>query len=191
MIGLKSESFSKLDHTISSDLVIFFLIVGLLLITLIAYLVSWKYPVANEVIIPVYAVYVTLFCLPTWIEKPREARFITKGTLAQTITFVYIMNTFLIYFFTSHYTISVCGRSLLTINSLNMSIRKWAAGDTPLWPPLFNFLILTLFFEVHCYNLHSEKVKLFLEKEAVREKERQTHTILHNIPTNVLVLRDF
>lgn len=133
---------------------------------------SKKYSVANEFVIPIYGVYVTLFCMPTWIEKPRTAVFIAHNTLAQTVTFVYIMDSFLIYFFTSHYMVSLAGRSLLTINLLNMSLRKWASGDTPLVPPLFNFFILILFFEVHSYNLNVEKVKLFLEKEASKQKER-------------------
>ena len=155
------------------------------------YLISRKYSVATEFAIPIFGVFVTLFCLPTWIEKPRAAKFIAHNTLAQTVTFVYIMNSFLVYFFTSHYMISLAGRSLLTINLLNMSLRKWASGDTELVPPLYNFILLILFHEVHCYNLNVEKVKLFLEKEANKMKERQKHVILQNMPTNVLVLSDF
>ena len=147
-------------------MVIFFLIAGLLVITLICYLVSCKYLVAAEFIIPAYGIYLTLFCLPSWIEKPLEAKFFKGDTLAQTITFIFILNFFLVFFSTSHYSISFLGRAFLIANSFNLSLRKWASGDSDLIPPLFNFFMVTLFMEVHSYVLNLEKVKLFLEKEA-------------------------
>jgi hypothetical protein len=92
---------------------------------------------------------------------------VIKGdSLAQTISFVIILNFFLVFFSTSHYSISFCGRALLIANAFNLSLRKWASGDSQLVPPLFNFFMTAIFMEVHSYNLNLEKVKLFLEKEA-------------------------
>jgi hypothetical protein len=110
--------------------------------------------VAAEFIIPAYGIYVTLFCLPSWIEKPLEAKFFKGDTLAQTITFIFILNFFLVFFSTSHYSISFLGRAFLIANSFNLSLRKWASGDSDLITPLFNFFMVTLFMEVHSYVLN-------------------------------------
>jgi hypothetical protein len=141
-------------------------------------------------VIPAYGVFVCLFCLPTWIEDYRKPKFIAGATLLQANNFVYILNGVLIFFYCSHYSISTAGRQLLTLNNLNMAFKRWTSGDSPLLPVLYNFFLCTVFFEIHCYNMNREKVKLFLKKEKCKQKERQKQAILQNIPTNVLVLRD-
>ena len=55
---------------------------------------------------------------------------------------------------------------------------------------MFNFVMILAFFEAHCYIMNEEKVKLFLAKDLSERQERQTHSILHNAPTNVMVISD-
>jgi hypothetical protein len=71
----------------------------------------------------------------------------------------------LIYFFTSQYTVSLAGRTLLYVNNLNMAFRRWTSGGAGLLPVLFNFFLTMTFYEVHCYLMNEEKVKLFLAKD--------------------------
>jgi hypothetical protein len=79
---------------------------------------------------------------------------------------------------------------LLIINEFSLSFRQWYSGVLPLLPLIFIFVICTIFFEAHCYHVNKEKVKLFLEMETSKRQEKQTYAILHNIPTNVIVLYD-
>lgn len=164
-ISLKFHEFSELRQKISPSLVFFFLILGVIVCSIIGFLVSKKYSVAIEYVIPAYGVFVCLFCLPTWIEDYRKPKFIAGATLLQANNFVYILNGVLIFFYCSHYSISTAGRQLLTLNNLNMAFKRWTSGDAQLLPVLYNFFLCTVFFEIHCYNMNREKVKLFLKKE--------------------------
>jgi hypothetical protein len=96
----------------------------------------------------------------------------------------------LIFFFTSHYSVSVAGRSVLILNCLNISFRRWLAGDSLLLPVLFNWVTTTCLLEGYNYSIHKNKVDLFLDKEMNRKQEEQFKTILHHIPTNVMVICD-
>ena len=44
--------------------------------------------------------------------------------------------------------------------------------------------------EGYIYTVNKNKVDLFLDKERIRKQEEQFKTILHNIPTNVMVIHD-
>jgi hypothetical protein len=131
-----------------------------------------------------------MFCFPAWIESPTKPIIIAGQTLLQTNGFIYILNSALVFFFSSHYAWSFGFRLLLIINNFNMVIRRWTARDAELLPILYNYILVYTFYEFHSYNLNVEKVKLFLEKEASKQKEQQKHTILHNMPTNVIVFHE-
>lgn len=187
-ISLKHGEFKQIKNQISPNLVYFFLTVGLPVIALPIFLIAKKFSVAVELFIPFYALYVTLFLVPTWSKHPLEPHLIQKTSLLQANNFVYILNGLLIFFFSSHYTIALAARSVLTVNNLNMSFRRWLAGDSTLLPVLFNFFTCTILFEGHAYNLNKQKVELFLEKEKIKKQEEQTQKILQHIPTNVLMI---
>lgn len=80
----------------------------------------------------------------------------------------------LIFFFSSHYMIALAGRSILTVNNLNMSFRRWLSGDSTLLPVLFNFCTTTMLLEGFAYVSNRQKVELFLEKEKIKKQEEQT-----------------
>ena len=101
-----------------------------------------------------------------------------------------MLNTLLIYFFSSHYTISLAARAVLTANNFNMGFRRWLAREVLLMPMLFNLFTTTILYEAHAYNLNKQKVELFLEKEKIKRQEEQTQKILQQIPTNVMVISD-
>ena len=144
------------------------------MIALPTFLIARKYTVAVELFIPIYAIYLTLFLLPTWTKHPELPHMIQKASLLQANNFTYILNLCLICFFSSHYTIALASRSILTMNNLNMSFRRWLAGDSTLLPVLFNFFTTMILFEGHAYNLNKQKVELFLEKEKAKKQEEQT-----------------
>ena len=125
-----------------------------------------------------FCVYVSLFCLPTWIESYRKPVFMSDKTLHAMQNFVYINEGILIYFFTSSYAVSLASRQLLAITNINMAIKRWVAGDAQLLPLAYVFVLCQVFFEIHSYNSNAEKVKLFLEKEKCKDKERQKQAIL-------------
>ena len=72
---------------------------------------------------------------------------------------MYIIDGVLIYFYCSHYAISMAGRQLLTLNNCNMAVKRWSSGDIELMPVLFSLVLCQVFFEAHSYNMNKEKVK--------------------------------
>ena len=68
-VSLKNNKFHQIKQHMTLSLVFFFLNIGILFIGLAAFVLSKKYSVAIEFIIPVYGLYVCLFCLPTFIES--------------------------------------------------------------------------------------------------------------------------
>ena len=77
-LSLKGGDFKVMKESISPNLVYFFLGLGLIIVSLPFYLIAKKKPLAIELIIPCYSIYVTLFLLPTWIESPRTPSIIAK-----------------------------------------------------------------------------------------------------------------
>jgi len=124
---------------------------------------------AIELIIPVFCIYVTIVVLPTWYEKPDKQKLIKGLTLLLGGNFTYIMNLITLFFFNSHYTISVASRSILTINCLNMVFRRWMARESTLLPMLFNFFSTTGVIEFFALKMNTQMVELFLEKEMVKK----------------------
>jgi uncharacterized membrane protein len=64
---LKNGEFKTIKKKITTDLVFFFLLSGLIVTVMSIFLVSKKFPIATELVVPVYCFLVCLFCLPTWI----------------------------------------------------------------------------------------------------------------------------
>ena len=111
-------------------------------------------------------------------------------TVSDANNFTYICDMILLFFFSSHYAISVAGRLILTVCCLNMTFRRWLSGDSTLPPMLFNWFTTISLLECFSYKQNERMVQLFLEKEMVKKQEEQFKTILHNIPTNVIVVCD-
>ena len=133
-IALKSGDFKVMKTSVSPNLVYFFLALGLIIVSLPFYLIAKKKPQAIEFIIPSYAIYATLFLLPTWIESPRSPTLIAKSSLLQANHFLYICHMINALFFSSHYSVSCAARALLCANNFNMSLRRFLTGDSELLP---------------------------------------------------------
>jgi hypothetical protein len=157
--------------TVSPNLVYFFLTLGLVIISFPLYYIGKKYSFAIELIIPIYAIIYIICLLPVWYENPRSPKLIKKAALLQANNFSYICNMILIFFFTSHYFISLAGRSVLILSCLNISFRRWLAGDSFLLPVLFNWVTTTCLLEGYSYSIQKFKVDLFIDKEMIRKQE--------------------
>jgi predicted Kef-type K+ transport protein len=173
-VSMKNGEFKTLKSIITPNQVYFFLTIGMPVIGLPVFLIARKYSMAVEFFIPLYAIYLTFFLLPTWTKHPKLPHMIMKASLLQANNFTYILNLCLICFFSSNYIIALAWRSVLTMNNLNMSFRRWLAGDSTLLPVLFNFFTTMILLEGHAYNLNKQKVELFLEKEKIKMQEEQT-----------------
>jgi len=153
--------------------IVYFFSTGILMVVFAAFaLISKKWLLAIELIIPVYSILMTAFAAPTWYEDPFKPKLVKGATLLQYNNFIYIMNIFLTLFCTSNYSVSVAGRSILVVNNLNLTIRRYTAGDATLLPVLFNFFITITLMEAMCIYINREKVKLFLENERSKQKDR-------------------
>ena len=142
------------------------------MISIVCFLVSLRFSIAIDLLIPIYGCYVCVMLLPTWYENPLKQRFLTGQALMLTTIYVYIVNAVLICFFTSNHTLSLAGRAILTVNNLNMGFRRWRADGVPIVGVLMIFVVCCLFYEAHSYSLNQEKVQLYLEKELSRKQER-------------------
>ena len=160
------------------------------IVSLPLYLIGKKYSMAIELIIPIFVIFY-IFCLwPVWYENPWSPKLIANAALLQATNYSYIFNLILVFFFTSHYSISVAGRSIISLNCLNLSLRRWLSGTSDLLPVLFNWITTTSLVEAINYTVQRNKIDLFLDKEMIRKQEEQFKTILHHIPTNVMVIFD-
>ena len=79
------------------------------------------------------------------------------------------MNMILVFFFSSHFSVSLAARCVISFNCLNMSFRRWLSGDSLLLPVLFNWLTTTCLLEGYNYSVNEKKVNLFLDKEMIRK----------------------
>ena len=171
-------------------MVYFFISLSMCIVSLPLILIGKKYSMAIELIIPIFAIFY-IFCLwPVWYENLRRPKLITKASLLQASNFSYIFNLLLVVFFTSHYSISMAGRAIFNLNTLNMSLRRWLSEESQLLPVLLNWIMTTSLVEGFNYTVQRNKVDLFLDKEMIRKQEEQFKTILHHIPTNVMVIFD-
>ena len=152
------------------------------------WLAARKWPVAIELIHPILGVAVCLFCLPTWYENPKRLHVIKGLTLTQLQSFIYVLNFVSGAFCTSNYKLSVAGRSMLALNNLNLAIRTIFTGQNEALAALLTVVMAVTAVETNFYFYNLEKVKLFLTKEEIHRRERQTHEILQNMPTNVMVV---
>ena len=161
---MKKREFKLIREAISPDLVYFFLSLGLIIVSFPLYLIGKKYSMVIELIIPIFVI-VYIFCLwPLWYENPRRPKLITGATLLQSGNFSYICNMILVFFFTSHYSISTARRAIISINCLNISFRRWLSGDSELPPLVFNWIMITSLLEGYNYTVQRNKVDLFLDK---------------------------
>jgi hypothetical protein len=125
---MKSGDFKLIKEHISPNLVYFFVSLGLIIVSLPLYLIGKKYSMAIELIIPIFAIYYIICLWPLWYENMRRPKLIEGDALLQTGNFSYICNMILVFFFTSHYSISMAGRAIISVNNLNISLRRWLSG---------------------------------------------------------------
>jgi hypothetical protein len=187
---LKNGGLKIVKNQIKPDVAFFFMISGLIVIVVSLFAISKKWPIVTELVCIFYGVFTFAACLPTWIEDRNHSILIAGETLLQVNTLVYVFNGMLLCFFTSQYTISLAGRSLMYVNNINMAFRRWSSDSAELLPVLFNVVLIATIFECHSYIMNEEKVKLFLAKDFSEKQEQQTRAILQNIPTNVMVVSD-
>ena len=119
---------------------------------------------AIELIIPIFAIYYIICLWPLWYENMRRPKLIEGDALLQTGNFSYICNMILVFFFTSHYSISMAGRAIISVNNLNISLRRWLSGYSELPPVLFNWIMITSLLEGYNYTVKRNNVDLFLDK---------------------------
>jgi predicted Kef-type K+ transport protein len=161
---MKKGEFKLIKEAFTPELVYFFLSLGLIIVSFPLYLIGKKYSMAIELMIPIFVI-VYVFCLlPLWYENPRRPKLIAGATLLQAGNFSYICNMILVFFFTSHYSISAAGRAIISINCLNISFRRWLCGDSELPPLLFNWIMINSLLEGYNYTVQRNKVDLFLDK---------------------------
>jgi len=152
--------------------IVYFFCSGILMVTITACaLIARRWLVVIEFIIPIFSILITMFALPTWYEDPSKPKLVRGATLLQFNSFIYITYIFTCFFCTSHYSISLAGRAIIVLNNLNISLRRYTAGDVTLLPVLFNFVITIVLIEGQSFYFNREKVKLFLEKEASRQRD--------------------
>jgi hypothetical protein len=171
------------------NLVYFFQASAFLVVLFICDFVSRKYSGALDLVIPLFAVAVTVLCLPFWMhDLPKPIKIPESGSWFATSNALFMHNLIMGTFFTSDYALSMGARSLFTFNSLNVCLRLWINDLRALESVLFDFIIATLVVEAICYYINREKVKLFLEKEKQKMQEQQTTEILQKVPMGVLVI---
>ena len=151
-LGIKDDDFKVISKVIKPNMVYVFFTFGLIIISLPLIFIGKKYSIFIELIIPIFCIYVMCFLLPIWFENLHKPKRIAKLTLLHANNFTYICDMILLFFFSSHYAISVAGRSILSVNCLNMSFRRWIAGDSTLLPPLFNFITTTSIIEFFAFK---------------------------------------
>ena len=151
-LALKEGDFKKIKDTYSINVVYFFLDLSMCIVSLPLYLIGKKYSMAIELIIPIFVILYILCLWPVWYENPRRPKLIVEGALLQASNLSYIFNMILVFFFTSHYSISMAGRSILSLNNLNMSLRRWLSDTSELLPVLLNWIMTTSLIEGYNYT---------------------------------------
>jgi len=152
-------------------MVYFFISLGLLIVSLPLYFIGRKFTIAFELIIPIYVIVYVIIFWPLFFENPRKPKRIVGAALLQANNFSYICNLILLFFFTSHYSISTAGRALIHFNCLNISFRRWLAGDSQLLPVLFNWVTTVSLLEIINYTVMKNKLDLFLDKCVISKQE--------------------
>lgn len=72
-------------------------------------------------------------------------------TLTAISNFLYIMNVVVGAFFSSHYIVAFCGRLLLWLNSVNISLKLWGLGMNRSW---YDLVLYTACIEFTCYFIN-------------------------------------
>jgi hypothetical protein len=70
-VSLASGDFKQLRETLSPNLVYFFLVIGLVIVSLPLYFIGKKFHLAIELMIPCYVIYYIVVLLPVIYESPR------------------------------------------------------------------------------------------------------------------------
>lgn len=168
VIGIQSDHFSRDSWSkegIAPNLVYFVFTIGLSVITLMCHYLARKWSWATELIIPLFCLYIFICLIPQKLESVQESMLFQEKTLEQTQSDLFIFNFACAVLFTSHYSISVAGRSILFANSLETIFRRSVHHDYPLLPMVFNFLFVVGTVEFCTYTISYQRVILFLEKE--------------------------
>ena len=174
IICLTRGYFKTMTTRMAPEIVYFFCSGILMVIFSACALIARRWLMAIELIIPIYAILILAFSSRAWYEDFYTPKLIKGALLLQLGNFLYIMNVFTSFFCTSHYSVSVAGRSIIVVNILNLVIRRYTSGEATLLPIMFNFLITIALTEGQCFYYNREKVKLFLENERSKQKDQQT-----------------
>jgi len=154
-------------------MVIYFFFTATLTITSFTnWLLAKKWTFTSELVMPIYGIIITIILLPAWYEDysdPLKPKKIIADATLTTVSVCYLFSLALGFFFTSHYALGTVMRSILTVNTLNMVLKRVVLKQVTLPPAIFHFLLMQLIFELHSYHYNREKVKLFLEKERCRQ----------------------
>jgi hypothetical protein len=180
-IIVSKKEFKLIKVRYGSMVIYFFFIALMTVISFACWLFARKWTVVSELAIPAYGVIITLILLPAWYEDysdPLKPKKIIADATLTTIGVLYLFNIALGFFFTSHYALGTAMRSLMTVNNLNILLKRVVLKQVTLPPALFNWLLTHIIFELHSYYYNREKVKLFLEKERCRQQEKQTSEII-------------
>ena len=151
---MKNGEFKLIKETYSPNVVYFLISFALTIVSLPLYLIGKKYAKATELIIPIYVIVHLFIFWPLWIDNPRKPKRIVGPALTHSNNFSYISNMILLFFFTSHYSISTAGRAIISLTCLNMAFRRWLSKESPLLPPLFNWITTVSLLEGYSYTFH-------------------------------------
>lgn len=106
------------------NLCYFFMTCGLLVVTVGCTILSRKWSVWSELVIPIYTLILCAFCIPFWtrpLGEPTDIK--TQEAWQATLIATNLVNLFLATFYTSNYALSVTSRSLIYLQYLNIGLR--------------------------------------------------------------------
>lgn len=132
IMSIVNGSFKKISsENVAITVVIFFAALGLLVISLITFLVQKRFPAAIDWLTPIYGFYLFLCLLPVTIEDPRKPKFLQGQSLIIASILDILACFVLAAFGTSRYSIASAGRVIFYLNGLNLFLRL---GLTPQFP---------------------------------------------------------
>ena len=130
IMSIVNGSFKKISsENVAITVVIFFAALGLLVISLITFLVQKRFPAAIDWL--TYGFYLFLCILPVTIEDPRKPKFLQGQSLIIAAILDILACFVLAAFGTSRYSIASAGRVIFYLNVLNLFLRL---GLTPQFP---------------------------------------------------------
>ena len=126
-IIVSKKEFKLIKIRYSSMVIYFFFIALMTVISLACWLIARKCAVVSELAIPAYGVIITIILLPSLYEDysdPLKQIKIIADAMLTTQSVLYLFNIALGFFFTSHYALGTAMRSLMTVNNLNILLKR-------------------------------------------------------------------